>query len=193
MFQSYTTHPESATLETRMEWKVKLRADGSRYIARRPVRNRILKNRAIRISEERAGLTTEDDTISELKVNHKCKEFIFINLISSQIGRYWTKEERKKHLEKSKERKQRQEILLASRSIEENSELVIHKPVDKVHPISSKKAANNLDNTAKKHKSKRVHKEGYENFATVQEMIVHGPKLPNSNSKMMGLLSVTTV
>lgn len=52
-----------------MEWKVKRRADGSRYIARRPVRNRILKNRAIRISEERAGITTEEDTISELKVH----------------------------------------------------------------------------------------------------------------------------
>jgi hypothetical protein len=51
-----------------MEWKVKRRPDGTRYIARRPVRNRILKNRAIKISEERAGLTTEDDTISELKV-----------------------------------------------------------------------------------------------------------------------------
>lgn len=54
-----------------MEWKVKRRPDGSRYIARRPVRNRILKNREIRISEERAGLTTEDDTISELKVSVK--------------------------------------------------------------------------------------------------------------------------
>lgn len=51
-----------------MEWKVKRRPDGTRYIARRPARNRILKNRAIRISEERAGLTTEDDTVSELKV-----------------------------------------------------------------------------------------------------------------------------
>lgn len=51
-----------------MEWKVKRRPDGTRYIARRPVRNRILKNRALKISEERAGLTTEDDTISELKV-----------------------------------------------------------------------------------------------------------------------------
>ncbi|XP_068916578.1 PDZ domain-containing protein 4-like [Tenebrio molitor] len=90
--QTYTTQLETATLETRMEWKVKRRPDGTRYIARRPVRNRILKNRAIKISEERAGLTTEDDTISELK-----------------IGRYWTKEERKQHLEKSKERKQRQE------------------------------------------------------------------------------------
>lgn len=58
-----------------MEWKVKRRPDGTRYIARRPVRNRILKNRAIRISEERAGLTTEDDTVSELKVVFK--KYIF--------------------------------------------------------------------------------------------------------------------
>lgn len=51
-----------------MEWKVKRRSDGTRYIARRPVRNRLLKNRALRINEERSVLTTEDDTISEVKV-----------------------------------------------------------------------------------------------------------------------------
>ncbi|XP_060537378.1 PDZ domain-containing protein 4 isoform X2 [Cylas formicarius] len=164
---------ESAMVESKMEWKVKRRPDGTRYIARRPVRNRILKNREIKLSEERAGLTTEDDTISELK-----------------IGRYWTKEERKKHLEKSRERKQRQEILLASRNIEEVTEDTM-KHLDKT---SSRKTANNIDNTVKKHKTKgRTHKEGYDNFSTVQEVIVHGPKVPNSNSKMMGLLSVTTV
>lgn len=65
--------------------------------------------------------------------------------------------------------------------------------MEKVHSFSSKKAANNLDNTVKKHKTKRIHKEGLDNFPTVQDIIVHGPKVPNSNSKMMGLLSVTTV
>lgn len=69
-FQGYPTIQEKS-VESKMEWKVKRRPDGSRYIARRPVRNRILKNREIRISEERAGLTTEDDTISELKVSVK--------------------------------------------------------------------------------------------------------------------------
>lgn len=52
-----------------MEWKVKRRSDGTRYIASRPVRNRLLKNRALRINEERSVLTTEDDTISEVKVS----------------------------------------------------------------------------------------------------------------------------
>lgn len=59
----------------RMEWKVKRRPDGTRYIARRPARNRILKNRALRITEERAGLTTEDDTVSELKVQETGTKF----------------------------------------------------------------------------------------------------------------------
>lgn len=84
-----------------MEWKVKRRPDGTRYIVRRPVRNRTLRAaRASKINEERSNdQTTEDDTISEVK-----------------MGRYWTKEERKKHMEKSKERRQRQESLIASKN-----------------------------------------------------------------------------
>ncbi|XP_059489662.1 PDZ domain-containing RING finger protein 4 isoform X2 [Neocloeon triangulifer] len=78
-----------------MIWKVKRKADGTRYITRRPVRNKILQERAHKISEERAGLTTDDDTMSELK-----------------IGRYWNKEERKKHLERAKERRKRQEAVI---------------------------------------------------------------------------------
>lgn len=60
--------PQEDKTDVKMEWKVKRRADGSRYIARRPVRNRILKNREIKLLEERAGHTTEDDTMSEMKV-----------------------------------------------------------------------------------------------------------------------------
>lgn len=167
--QGYTTtHQEKNAVETKMEWKVKRRPDGTRYIARRPVRNRILKNREIKICEERAGLTTEDDTISELK-----------------IGRYWTKEERKKHLEKSRERKQRQEILTASRHIDEINE-------DHNIKSSSRKTANNLDNTAKKHRTtkSRTHKDK-DGHDIVQE--VHGTKSSQPNGKLMGLLSVTTV
>lgn len=60
--------PPEDDCNVRMEWKVKRRADGTRYITRRTVRNRILKTRAVKISEERAGHTTEDDTVSEMKV-----------------------------------------------------------------------------------------------------------------------------
>ena len=50
------------------EWKVKIRPDGSRYIARRPARNRLLREREARLNEERSGMTTDDDAMSELKV-----------------------------------------------------------------------------------------------------------------------------
>lgn len=77
---------KAATLNGKMEWKVKRRQDGSRYIARRPVRSRILRNRAIQISEERAGVTTEDDTISELKVTGDNFKFI---VLGNWCGSRW--------------------------------------------------------------------------------------------------------
>ncbi|VDP66031.1 unnamed protein product [Echinostoma caproni] len=80
-----------------MEWVVKKRPDGSRYITRRPIRNRLLKERARRVAEERSGLTTDDDATSELKV-----------------GRYWNRTERRKQLEKARaERKKRQTAVVA--------------------------------------------------------------------------------
>ncbi|XP_064102899.1 E3 ubiquitin-protein ligase PDZRN3-like isoform X2 [Macrobrachium nipponense] len=84
----------SSDQPVKMEWKVKIRADGTRYITRRPVRSKMLKERALRINEERAGLTTDDDAMSEMK-----------------LGRYWSREERKRHLEKERERRRRHELL----------------------------------------------------------------------------------
>lgn len=96
------TPTEEPSDETKMEWKVKRRPDGTRYITRRPVRNKILKERALKIMEERCGITTDDDAASELK-----------------IGRYWTREERKRHLEKARDRKQRKEILMKTAKLSE--------------------------------------------------------------------------
>lgn len=48
---------------------MKRRSDGSRYITRRPVRNRLLRERALKLTSERAGISsTDDDAMSELKV-----------------------------------------------------------------------------------------------------------------------------
>ncbi|XP_034939235.1 E3 ubiquitin-protein ligase PDZRN3 isoform X2 [Chelonus insularis] len=80
--------------DPRTEWKVKRRPDGTRYIARRTVRNRLLGNRTLEISEERAGQTTEDDTVSEIK-----------------LGRYWSKDERKRHIEHARQRKLRHQSM----------------------------------------------------------------------------------
>lgn len=194
IFKVYTNSADSKTVNTRMEWKVKRRQDGTRYIARRPVRNRILKNRAIRISEERAGLTTEDDTVSELKVNATFKSFLVLVLNRNfvfQIGRYWTKEERKAQAERNREKKHRMEQL-ASKFIpvddhNEHADQLCKLP-EKIHTTggsTNKKSSLHVD--LKKTKSKKQSQD-------FQDMIVHGPKMTTSPSnKMVGLLSVTTV
>ncbi|XP_055486476.1 PDZ domain-containing protein 4-like, partial [Leucoraja erinacea] len=80
------------------EWRGKVRSDGSRYVAKRPVRDRLLKARALKIREERSGMTTDDDAVSEMK-----------------MGRYWSKEERKQHLARAREQRRRREFMLQSR------------------------------------------------------------------------------
>lgn len=59
---------ENEQPEENWEWKVKIRPDGTRYIARRPTatRNKLLKERAKKFEER--GATTDDDAMSELKV-----------------------------------------------------------------------------------------------------------------------------
>ncbi|KPP74476.1 PDZ domain-containing RING finger protein 4-like [Scleropages formosus] len=71
-------------VEPKMEWKVKVRADGTRYITKRPARDKILRERALKIREEP----------SELK-----------------MGRYWSKEERKQQLARAREQRRRREFM----------------------------------------------------------------------------------
>ena len=75
-----------------------VRPDGSRYIARRPTRTFLLRQREAQIAEERAGLTSDDDAASEIKA-----------------GKFWTRDQRKKHLEDSKERRRRQEDVIKAK------------------------------------------------------------------------------
>ncbi|KAL7860142.1 hypothetical protein SRHO_G00152890 [Serrasalmus rhombeus] len=91
--------PQS-TSKPKMEWKVKIRSDGTRYITKRPAREQLLRERALRIREERRGMTTDDDAASELK-----------------MGRYWSKEERKQHAVRAKEQRQRREFMKQSRTV----------------------------------------------------------------------------
>lgn len=70
-----------------MEWKVKRRQDGSRYIVRRPIRYDVNKKNNDKIVPD-PTITTEDETLSEVKT-----------------GKYWSKIERRRHIERLKERK----------------------------------------------------------------------------------------
>lgn len=52
---SVCKEPHRPINEPKMEWKVKIRSDGTRYITKRPVRDKILRERALKIKEERSG------------------------------------------------------------------------------------------------------------------------------------------
>ncbi|XP_025106860.1 E3 ubiquitin-protein ligase PDZRN3-B-like isoform X2 [Pomacea canaliculata] len=155
--------PNTAASESggQMEWVVKRRPDGTRYITRRPVRSKILKERAKKIMEERSGMTTDDDAMSELKT-----------------GRYWSKEERKRHLEKAKDYKRRKEVMMKAR-------------METLKETEEKKEMNIVELSHRKmnkHKGKKV----LDNFVTMQEMLAHGSRVPEGKT-YNPLLSVTTV
>ncbi|KAK7891430.1 hypothetical protein WMY93_023393 [Mugilogobius chulae] len=139
--------------EPKMEWKVKIRSDGTRYITKRPVRDKILRERALKIKEERSGgMTTDDDAMSEMK-----------------MGRYWSKEERKQHLVRAKEQKKRREFMQRSRleSLKEN-------------PQSSSEARKEVSiiELSQKKMMKKRNKKILDNWMTIQELMTHGTKAP---------------
>ncbi|KAM9410341.1 E3 ubiquitin-protein ligase PDZRN3-B isoform 2-T2 [Pholidichthys leucotaenia] len=152
-------------LEPKMEWKVKIRSDGTRYITKRPVRDKLLRERALRIHEERSGMTTDDDAISELK-----------------MGRYWSKEERKQHAVRAREQKQRREFMKQSRAdcLKEQPG-----PEDKKEP--------NIIELSHKKMMKKRNKKIFDNWMTIQELLTHGTKSPDGTRVYNSLLSVTTV
>jgi len=117
--------------------------------------------------------------------------YLFFYIIIYQVGRYWSKEERKWQLERARERKQRQQELLLQQEQQQqtNDLLICEHTEDKV----SKKPLNIVELSYKK----MVRKKTLDDFTTVQEMLVHGNRVGTGGSgtgrKLMGLLSVTTV
>ncbi|XP_043830830.1 PDZ domain-containing protein 4 isoform X2 [Dromiciops gliroides] len=149
----------------RMEWKVKVRSDGTRYVAKRPVRDRLLKARALKIREERSGMTTDDDAVSEMK-----------------MGRYWSKEERKQHLIRAREQRKRREFMMQSRlECLKEQQSAESKPELNIIALSHRK-------TMKKRNRKIL-----DNWITIQEMLAHGTRSADGKRVYNPLLSVTTV
>ncbi|XP_007955352.2 PDZ domain-containing protein 4 [Orycteropus afer afer] len=149
----------------RMEWKVKVRSDGTRYVAKRPVRDRLLKARALKIREERSGMTTDDDAVSEMK-----------------MGRYWSKEERKQHLIRAREQRKRREFMMQSR-LEWLRE----------QQSGDSKAELNIIALSHRKTMKKRNKKILDNWITIQEMLAHGTCSADGKRVYNPLLSVTTV
>ncbi|KAM4619328.1 PDZ domain-containing RING finger protein 4 [Polymixia lowei] len=165
---SVCKEPQRPANEPKMEWKVKIRSDGTRYITKRPVRDKILRERALKIKEERSGgMTTDDDAMSEMK-----------------MGRYWSKEERKQHLVRAKEQRRRREFMQRSRleSLKEN-------------PQSSSEGRKEVSIIELSHKKmmKKRNKKILDNWMTIQELMTHGTKAPEGAKVHNAFLSVTTV
>ncbi|XP_008399224.1 PDZ domain-containing RING finger protein 4 [Poecilia reticulata] len=161
-------HRSGRAGEPRLEWKVKVRADGTRYVARRPARDRILRERALRIREERSGgMTTDDDAMSEMK-----------------MGRYWSKEERKQHLARAREQRKRREFMQKSRL-----DCLKEGPAS---GTEGKKEINILELSHKKMMKKR-NKKILDNWMTIQELMSHGARVPEGSTVHNAFLSVTTV
>ncbi|XP_069560400.1 PDZ domain-containing protein 4-like isoform X1 [Brachyistius frenatus] len=173
----------------RMEWKVKIRSDGSRYVAKRPVRDRLLKARAMKIREERSGMTTDDDAVSEMK-----------------MGRYWSKEERKQQLLKAREQRRRREFMMQSRldCLREREReqggggggegggggggggAGQQGATQQQEPTSILELCHRR---SMKKRSRRI----LDNWITIQELLAHGSRSADGKKVYNPLLSVTTV
>ncbi|XP_041967096.1 PDZ domain-containing RING finger protein 4-like isoform X2 [Alosa sapidissima] len=170
----------SPSLDPKLEWKVKVRSDGTRYITKRPVRDRLLRERALKISEERSGgMTTDDDAMSEMK-----------------MGRYWSKEERKQQLTRAKEQRRRRQFMQRSRldSLRENPQSG-GEGSGTPGPASSgspRKEVNIIELSHRKMMKKR-NKKILDNWMTIQELMTHGAKAPEGAKVHNAFLSVTTV
>ncbi|XP_066566145.1 PDZ domain-containing protein 4-like [Amia ocellicauda] len=162
--------------QPRMEWKVKVRSDGSRYVAKRPVRDRLLKARAMKIKEERSGMTTDDDAVSEMK-----------------MGRYWSKEERKQQLMRAREHRRRREFMMQSRlDCLREREQREHGGGAGAGADGGRAEASILElshRKAVKKRSRRI----LDNWVTIQEMLAHGTRSADGKRVYNPLLSVTTV
>lgn len=105
-------------------------------------------------------MTTDDEAMSELKV-----------------GRYWPKEERKKHIEKARDQKRKKELMMKAKmeTLKEEDKKEVN-----ILELSHRKMM--------KHKGRKV----LDDFVTVQEMLAHGSRVADGKS-YNPLLSVTTV
>uniref|UniRef100_A0A7E4UYG0 PDZ domain-containing protein n=2 Tax=Panagrellus redivivus TaxID=6233 RepID=A0A7E4UYG0_PANRE len=137
------------------EWKVKRRADGTCYITRKPMRNQVLKAREEQLNKERYGISTDDDAASELKA-----------------GRFWSREERKRHLERSREKKANKIQHAMNKTVNPTEQMILQ--------LSNRK------------QMRRSGRQLFDKFTTLQEFLAHGSRDPTA-APIGGILSVTTV
>jgi len=190
--------PGSPPVET-TEYVIKRRADGSRYITRRPLKQANLTRSRGRSSLRQCSVgpaadavntpaagtagarysaTTDDDAVSEVK-----------------LGRYWSREERKKQAEKSREyRRHREAVRLQKNNVvvETGPAAVPAKLTGDPTVTRHARERTGHDVTIEPNMQKALRHGGkkvLERFTTLQELMTHGARGRTCNP----LLSVTTV
>ncbi|XP_075252310.1 uncharacterized protein LOC142344500 isoform X3 [Convolutriloba macropyga] len=132
-----------------------------------------IRQRAQKIKEETLILTTDDETISELK-----------------IGKFWTKQERKRQFLVAKEHKQRRYMMERSRAL--------YRDIQNAKKLGSSGSSGNevgsnekVFTTLSKKEIKEKKEKILDNFWTIQELLAHGGRM--ADGSLHPLLSVTTV
>ncbi|KAJ1138121.1 hypothetical protein NDU88_004512 [Pleurodeles waltl] len=159
-------HNVSCHNQTRQQGR--LQCERNRVLCKKQQKIQLMKERALRLKEERSGATTDDDAQSEIK-----------------MGRHWSKAERRQHLQMAKEQKQRKELLLQCRmeSLAEGS---------RAGTDNNSNEHNIIELSHKKLMRKRS-KKVLDNWITIQELLSHGAKSIGGTTLYSPLLSVTTV
>ncbi|XP_063718361.1 PDZ domain-containing RING finger protein 4-like isoform X2 [Symsagittifera roscoffensis] len=134
-----------------------------------------IRQRAQKIKEETLILTTDDETLSELK-----------------MGKFWTKQERKRQFLVAKEHKQRRYMMERSRAL--------YRDIQNAKKLGSNGSGSGNDgntgndkvfSTMSKKELKEKKEKILDNFWTIQELLAHGGRM--SDGSLHPLLSVTTV
>jgi len=155
-----------------IEWKVKKRADGSKYIIKKSNQKKMLKQREQPLMQERYEMTPDDDTISQIKVSKS-----------------WNKDESKKFVHKSKD-KQPKEMQKQTRAAkmeaarDDSNKLKRHESDNLVNTIFNSKSNQNENFCSNLKVTKQSH------FVPKQ---FYNPHPTRSKSNSNDLLTVTIV
>lgn len=150
-----------------IEWKVRMSKDGSQiFVRKRPAtaarqaRNKLLRDRAQKITDERKGMTTDDDTQTVYQ------------------GRYWPREDRRRHLERVREARRKK--------IQKLQQL---KESESPHTGSGSESGKGRRDIIVEMSHRKMNRKHFDDFTTVREYLTQR----NHDGSLVGPINVTTV
>lgn len=206
--------------EVKMEWVVKRRSDGTRYVTRRPVktssnsagsgsrrhpkppppssgtvRDTRPKQRCRAAAEQRWAVAAANSR-REVACSTDDDDGSSTAMSELKIGRYWTREQRRQHVEQRRERdalkQQRRAEAAAKAAAVRHAVATEEAPADDVHSTSA----------AQRHRNGMAAMTAFDAFMSVDEMMARGSRGTSGryyydqglmHQKQKQLLSVTTV